>query len=198
MLRIALGKSSVLDETGLDEGTKNDLQLAMMSIPESGSAFPSLQDVQRTAAPGWDVGDLNAARRGLGYLYHETSPQTAADMGNSYMKHGGVWVSPYKDLALGQGGKGAVVEYGKPQNLDVIPGNKPGALLMQQAGAQAPEWMIQNSPSNPEHVVTGITIKPGFKFDRMSQQRMVARGWTQAALPDGSMHWTPRWQQPTP
>ena len=146
------------------------------------------------SAPNWPVSGWNAKLNGLGTMYHETSPQSGVDIATAHGTKQGIYLSPHPDLALGQRGRGMVLEFGKPENMDVQEVRKPASEFIRQTTGLPAEVQILKAPSDPQHLVTSMTLKPGFGLDRVSASRlanMVRSGqFTVERLPDGSVKWT--------
>ena len=140
----------------------------------------------------------SASRYNVQRLYHETSPDNAVDIATGSGDLSGLQVSPEHSLALGQTGKGAVIEFGNVEQIDVRPmRSKPGAKFIEAQGGIPPEMSILKAPFEGGRIVASVTFKPGTPISAASKARMQGWGWTKEALPDGSVKFVnPRLTQP--
>src|SRR6185312_11237672 len=107
-------------------------------------------------------------------LYHETSPESAVAMGTAFTDLRGIHVTPHQELALGQGGKGAVVEFGNPDALTTERVARPGAGFV----GENPDQRVLAGPPTGQQIIRSITFKPGANVRPYLARRLANMGWT--------------------
>jgi len=125
-------------------------------------------------------------------VFHETTPEGASDFGSNLMDKSGLNVSTTPELALGQKGKGAIVEFDK-LHLQADRGSftsikKPGIIK----GITKGEELRLIGGSHSPTTVKSITLKPGIKLDKRTQ-REFQRFYNFKTLEDGSIKLIPKW-----
>lgn len=166
---------------------------------ESQGAEPFIAPVESSG----DSGQLSAAKKPLpaGYsatarklpaLFHDTSPSMAVTIATASMDLSGLNVTPMEDFALGQGGRGALVEFADLDNIEVMPRrSKPGAALVEQSTGIAPEWEVLKSPGIPKGLVKSITFPKDTTIPRRERMILKGNGWVAETLDDGRIRYTP-------
>lgn len=164
----------------VEGGLKN--RRGFVPIPESEEA--AVKGIGRVSA-------YSASRYKLDHLYHETSPDGAVDIATSIGDKRGLQVSGDATLALGQKGKGALIEFGNVDQIDVRPlRSKPGAAFLEKQSGVPPEMSILKAPTDGNQIVSSITFKSDAPISKVNRIRMEGWGWTKEKLSDGSIKFT--------
>lgn len=137
-------------------------------------------------------GDKKRFKFGGESVFHETDPETARVLSNSTVDKTGLNVSTNPELALGQGGKGAIVEFDKQHLQDdrgsFITIQKPGIVSGITEGKELRLIGGSQSPTT----VKSVTLKPGVKLDKRTE-RTFKNFFNSKKLEDGSIKLTPKW-----
>ena len=115
------------------------------------------------------------AKKGFDTVYHETTPADAKTLTFAYGDKSGLYVSPSEDLALGQRGKGALVEF-DTKRLESIRGNRP------DLNGQPSEFQISNAPEKLTQDVKSVT------FDK--EPKGGFGNWNREVLPNGKIKYS--------
>lgn len=137
----------------------------------------------------------SAADRGIGTLFHETDPTQALSFTRSVGDAvTGLNVASDPAYALGQGGKGALVEFGNLDRIGVQPVRaKPGAQMVEAATGTVPEYQITRAAGHTAELVKSITLRPDAELDyvaRRLRDALPKQGWQVETLADGSTRYT--------
>lgn len=127
-------------------------------------------------------------------LYHETGSQ-GLDYLMSYSDVSGLNVSTDKSLALGQGGKGILVELNK----DVLLGDRGSLTSIKKPGTEVvgqKEFRLVGGQTKPG-TIKSITIKEGTPISKV-QKAILSRDYDKVINEDKSATFTPKLSQPTP
>lgn len=127
-------------------------------------------------------------------LYHETSPSSASSMATSIADASGLNVSNDKVFALGQSGKGVIIEFDKNKLIKnygsygsyLKPITKPGTEFVGQK-----EFQVLGGTITPDKVKS-IIIKPDVKLSKIERMRMYRYFPEKETLEDGTIILRPR------
>jgi hypothetical protein len=154
-------------------------------VPQRGAQEPA------GAESGAEQGSAySAAREGVSTLYHGTSPETALRFALGAEDKAGLHVTPDESLALGQGGKGAVVEFTNTHRIDVERASKPGSEMVARQTGQWPEYIVAKMPHEGRDVVRAVTLDAGVEAPPVLVRRARSLGWTAEQLPDGRVRYS--------
>lgn len=130
-------------------------------------------------------------KKGVDTVYHETDPQTARNIIFSDQVRGGLNVSTSPELALGQGGKGARIEF-DTRRLEGGKIIKPGADFVEGVTGKYPEYQISNGPHKITPDVKSIIFDKPLSPKGEVNMFGFREDWkaTKEILPDGKVKYS--------
>lgn len=154
-------------------------------------AIPKPQPPQGLAGEARKSIPDSLARKGVSTVWHQTDPQMAHDIVFSSTDKTGLNVATTPELALGQKGKGALIEMETSQ----LAGrgiNKPSSSFVANQTGQWPEYRLDASPSQLAPHVKSITFDE--PLSSMGERRFfgLQDDWkaTKEILPNGKIKYT--------
>lgn len=135
--------------------------------------------------------DSNFRRSNIDTVYHNTSPQSARNIVFADTVNDGLNVSTLPELALGQGGQGATIEF-STRRLDGGKIQKPGADFIEATQGKYPEYSLRNAPSKLTPDVKSVTFDQPLSSKGEQNFFGNQQNWkdTKQILPDGKVKYS--------
>lgn len=178
------GKTFILEPTGTGKVIKiSELGKPISPLAREVSKFKNPDEFVRS-----NIGK-GKFKYGKDSVFHETSPESAEMFGGAIVDKTGLNVSSSSSLALGQKGKGAIVEFNK----EALLGSRGSLQGLRKPSARfvGEEFRLIGGSASPTSV-TSITLKSGVSLSKRTQKEF-SRFYNSVKLGDGSIRLTPKW-----
>jgi len=174
----------------LPQSAKQATELSTDSVSDAKTAIAKgmTEDEFVKSQRGTEITDSAFTRNKISSVYHQTSPQSARSTIFASTENRGLNVSTLPELALGQGGKGATIEF-STRRLNGGKIQKPGADFIKSSQGKYPEYELSHAPSKLTPDVRSVTFDQQLSVKGERDFFGLRQDWkdTKKLLPDGKV-----------